>query len=558
MKKCSNCGNEILEKAVCCPYCGASQEAGEHAESKTENADKVRYCSKCGEKLKAGYSFCPVCGKTVSDTSSNLNHEKEKPHNSVNIKEEPEIRQNTGNNISDIAENIEGKIKSISGEYPKGMLKVFCIIAGVLYGYWTLTYLPYLSYYAMADKAWGFFMILACAWSCAIFFVIAFKCRKQYGLQLSYMIFGGAILKSILHLISIQRLASYQYWKNSFSNYWPVIIALLIALVCYYFMKKEEMLEIPENTTFVENVKQIPDVLRAVLVKDGVMEHGSNQGRTKAEKPKKPVAQPGSEAEKAIFVVNSVIFLMFSVFYTIELVYNLFSAFSPFTLFTSLFTILTCIAIWMIYCNSRQGVLDAAGFTLVYGINAFRIVVRVIIYILLMIAAIGADLGMLAYLLVFIIAALDIGYLCSIGSIFGRMKANAKGQRVEITAGIYPLFILCIKTLIKFGMLGWAIFLQSTANEIINTLNQYGNTTSSLVGEISSYLGLGYGYGYSQSSSVIQSFLNPVIEWIQNTLGYSRNFIIMLIAVALPVLEILLLVKVRSYMHTGSQSGELS
>ena len=25
MKKCSNCGKEILEKAVCCPYCGAQQ-----------------------------------------------------------------------------------------------------------------------------------------------------------------------------------------------------------------------------------------------------------------------------------------------------------------------------------------------------------------------------------------------------------------------------------------------------------------------------------------------------------------------------------------------------
>ena len=45
MKRCSNCGKEILEKAVCCPYCGAQQKIEEHAENNTENVKKIRYFS---------------------------------------------------------------------------------------------------------------------------------------------------------------------------------------------------------------------------------------------------------------------------------------------------------------------------------------------------------------------------------------------------------------------------------------------------------------------------------------------------------------------------------
>lgn len=560
MKNCSNCGKEILEKAVCCPYCGAQQETENHTVNASENVKKIKYCTGCGEKLEEDYGFCPSCGKPINNGSSNLKTEPKKPgqpvqpkpNNTQNPGSRPGAGKSSGNSAADVAEDIREKIRSTSEKYPQGLLKVFSIVFGVLYGYWTLTYLPYLSYYMAADKAWGFFMILACAWSCAAFFIIAFKCQKQYGLQLAYLVFGGAILKSILHLINIQRMASYQYWESSFSNYWPIIFALLIAFACYYLMKKEDMLEVPEGTTFVENVKRIPDALRAVFLKDETVKTGENWGHkdtNKTAKPQKDPVKPGSEAEKVVFVVNNTVFLVFGILYTINLVCNVFYSFSFFKLFTSLFTILTCVAIWMIYSNGRKGVLDATGFSLICGINTFRLVLRVIISVIILIGAISAELGAGIYLLIFIIALVDLGYWYSIGNTFSSMKANAKGQLVEVTAGIYPILILCINSVIKLGILGWASFLQATANGITSTLNQYGNATSSLFGELSSYLGFGYGYGYSQSSSIVQAFLSPIIEWIQNTLGFSgQGLITMVIAVALPILEIILLVRVRSYM----------
>ena len=69
--------------------------------------------------------------------------------------------------------------------------------------------------------------------------------------------------------------------------------------------------------------------------------------------------------------------------------------------------------------------------------------------------------------------------------------------------------------------------------------------------------GLGYGYGYSQSSDVIQSFLSPITEWIQSTLGFSQNPLIMVIAVTIPILEILLLIKIRSYMNIKTTNSTM-
>ena len=129
------------------------------------------------------------------------------------------------------------------------------------------------------------------------------------------------------------------------------------------------------------------------------------------------------------------------------------------------------------------------------------------------------------------------------------MKADAKGENTEVSAGMYPIFILGINTVTRCIVLAWSSFLQMTANRITGTMNQYGDAASSSVGQIFSMFGLDYRYGYSQSSDIIQSFLNPITEWIQNTLGFSQNPMIMVIAVAIPILEILLLIKVRSYMN---------
>ena len=50
---CSNCGRELKEDALFCPYCGKS-------------VNSIFFCSNCGGKLEKSEKFCPHCGaKTV-------------------------------------------------------------------------------------------------------------------------------------------------------------------------------------------------------------------------------------------------------------------------------------------------------------------------------------------------------------------------------------------------------------------------------------------------------------------------------------------------------------
>lgn len=51
VKNCPNCGKQITDKFVYCPFCGAETEPK---------------CKKCGEPLVAGASFCTVCGTPIA------------------------------------------------------------------------------------------------------------------------------------------------------------------------------------------------------------------------------------------------------------------------------------------------------------------------------------------------------------------------------------------------------------------------------------------------------------------------------------------------------------
>lgn len=51
--KCKECGNDISDKAACCPHCGVPVE-------------KEIYCSNCGEKVPATEQYCPKCGTKLN------------------------------------------------------------------------------------------------------------------------------------------------------------------------------------------------------------------------------------------------------------------------------------------------------------------------------------------------------------------------------------------------------------------------------------------------------------------------------------------------------------
>lgn len=58
--KCNNCGQEIVEEAKFCAFCG-------------EKVEKVKRCSRCGTILMENASFCFECGNKVVDECNDTN-----------------------------------------------------------------------------------------------------------------------------------------------------------------------------------------------------------------------------------------------------------------------------------------------------------------------------------------------------------------------------------------------------------------------------------------------------------------------------------------------------
>ena len=54
MKACPNCGQQMNEDALFCPFCGQSFE------NPTQNP--IRICANCGAQLPFNYIACPYCG----------------------------------------------------------------------------------------------------------------------------------------------------------------------------------------------------------------------------------------------------------------------------------------------------------------------------------------------------------------------------------------------------------------------------------------------------------------------------------------------------------------
>ena len=62
--KCPNCGNQMSDKALCCPACGYENQA---QEKKIQN-----FCIECGNKLSENDTVCSVCGCPINKEHENL------------------------------------------------------------------------------------------------------------------------------------------------------------------------------------------------------------------------------------------------------------------------------------------------------------------------------------------------------------------------------------------------------------------------------------------------------------------------------------------------------
>ena len=204
MKKCSSCEKDILDNLNRCPYCG-SQQGEKKSDCVAENSD-------CQED---------------------------------NIKKallDKEIR-NIGKNV--------GKVKESSWfsrlQTPQGVLKLYGIIAGFIYIYFTCSFFQYLGYYSSWYKIWGTVMIAVCVLNAGIYFLLFLKSKSWHSKWTFYGLIGGAVIKSILHIVQIQWTFRYEYWDASVSAYLPAVWTMIIAIIGVLLLKNAEKSEMEEE-----------------------------------------------------------------------------------------------------------------------------------------------------------------------------------------------------------------------------------------------------------------------------------------------------------------------
>lgn len=72
MKYCANCGAQVENEAVICPYCGSKQTEGVAQASASQT--QTKFCTNCGAEIHAEAVVCPKCGcKQTTETDSDNN-----------------------------------------------------------------------------------------------------------------------------------------------------------------------------------------------------------------------------------------------------------------------------------------------------------------------------------------------------------------------------------------------------------------------------------------------------------------------------------------------------
>lgn len=592
MKKCIECGREILDRTKICPYCSKEQisssdenrgevtenkepvnteempektvilkksslqktkpnpkeperkiqqekpsQAENIAESKQgQTSQKIRCCSNCGAEVRASGRFCWKCGAPLPQE----NVDTKKPDTK---KENNDKTDTVSNTIADIGDKIAEAGEKIK-QNPKGLLKIYCLLVAISYGCFALYDIQYItSYYNNA--IWSLLKVLAEGWIAFLFAVIGLRCQKEYGKNLVYALFAGTAVKCILHVYNIYE--SSKYYVNSSSDIYAIIIIVIEVVICYYLMKKNGFIVSRENDTVTQILRDFPWALRQTL--NG--EKGDGQRPQKKEKEEKTTIDISLPQGKLQAVLISKAFLVFAVIYTVNLAGNVFTDFSLYKIFFQIFPILFCTGIWMIYCDRYKENMSTSGFSLINVVFVFELVIRIVILVLAVIAAFSmdSDAGVALFFWAAIIIGFDIGYWRSLILTISSMKECAVHGTgyVEMHASWYPIVIWILQTIIK-GIGFWiACSMQSFANNVNMTLNQYGEEANSIAGYFTNSLGLGYGLGYGTSSDMVNSLLSPVTSWIQNTFGFSQSPVMMLLAIAIPVSSIILFVKMRSY-----------
>lgn len=74
---CQNCGKEISDSVLFCPYCGTQKE------------QKTVICANCGQRVAEGAAVCPSCGAAMYQPQDNAQQNYQQPNYQQPYQQQP-------------------------------------------------------------------------------------------------------------------------------------------------------------------------------------------------------------------------------------------------------------------------------------------------------------------------------------------------------------------------------------------------------------------------------------------------------------------------------------
>ena len=162
-----------------------------------------------------------------------------------------------------------------------------------------------------------------------------------------------------------------------------------------------------------ENVKEAASQVSGVVKNafdSGKEAYRNNQAtRTNAENIANMKFVTGQESV-LVGILASPIYLIFCILYTANIAFSVFTGFSIFNIIGQIIPILVCIGFWKMYCNKAE---YERGSNIISILLNIFLVIRIVLYVIslfALFATISPKYGWWLYLLLVLIAALDLGY----------------------------------------------------------------------------------------------------------------------------------------------------
>lgn len=577
MKKCGKCEKMILDGAVKCPYCGATQEKKEEnvqvektdIPEETEQAEKadmpeatmkketetkeqkpsengaaeqkqratLNYCSNCGAKLEKDSYYCARCGKKVraeGRMAKELFHDTEKT---------------TGEIFGGLKKGIHQSEISAS--------TVFCTAAIIFYLCSILRYTSGYQYYG--HQILNFCMIAACAWNVFILYKTGFQCFEQNGANLMYGLLAGCGAEILLFIIR----QSQSYYGVSGVEYAEFLRPFIVAGAVYYLIKKEGYLADFSLHGMLQALKTKANQLYSGMAaektekkKEAFSGQENEEGKKEETKRKEAVFEEGkkeeTERKEAVFeqgqgkiwqLITGKIFIIFCIVFTGELLYQLFSNLSFLYWIGKTLTIFLCVFLWQIFLDGRKNRLHPSAFSNVALVIKIEYIIKLISGIVACIF--GIISGPIGFIATIVMTIVDVCYAGALRKMAKSVQGAAEGTGEEIKITWYPILVTGVNTLMK----GFAFFktlaTMSAMNYTYGIMNSYENTAGFWIMSFLQDFGADTDYGII--SYLINFIFAPFRNLIRGIFGGYANPWILLLELSVLVCEFLLFRQLRSY-----------